>query len=231
VQLTVAHKPVFKLYCSEAYQYAYRGTVYPYAMQIERLDGFEGPIHLEVADRQIKDLDGIQIPEMTVEPGQTSFMLRLFLPETMHINIQAHSNVYAQGYVSFVDKWGQQQSHLVVSTMRCMVRTLPPVAKLQAVDRSVAARPGGSASCRLELIRTSNFSGPVKIELVPGERSAGCSAEPVTLAAGELAASIQVRVDAGAKPRPDAALVFRAIGGLPGDVQVISEAHVGLDLQ
>ena len=53
VQLTVAHKPVFKLYCSEAYQYAHRGTVYPYAMQIERLDGFDGPIHLEVADRQI----------------------------------------------------------------------------------------------------------------------------------------------------------------------------------
>ena len=69
LQLTVAHKPVFQLYCSEAYQYAHRGTVYPYAMQIERLDGFDGPIHLEVADRQIKDLDGAEVREMTIEPG------------------------------------------------------------------------------------------------------------------------------------------------------------------
>jgi hypothetical protein len=231
LQVTVAHKPVFKLYCSEAYQYAHRGTVYPYLMEIERLDGFKGPIHLEVADRQIKDLDGIEVREMTVEPGQTSFLLPLYLPETMHINIQAHSNVYAQGYVTFMDKWGQQQTHLVVSTMRCMVRTLPPVAKLQSVDRALTVKKGSIATCRLVLIRTSNFSGPMKIELVaPGEAD-GYFAEPFVLPANESTASVAVRIGPEVKPRADATLTFRATGSMTGSVQVISEVSVAIEFE
>src|SRR5258708_14751414 len=144
-------------------------------MEVERLDGFNGPIHLEVADRQIKDLDGAVVREMTVEPDQTTFLIPLYFPETMHVNMQAHSNIYTQGYVTFVDKWGQEQSHLVVSTMRCMVRTLPQVAKLQAIDRELVVKPGGEAACRLELIRTSNFSGPARIELVQSTSSEGFS--------------------------------------------------------
>ncbi len=231
LQLTVAHKPVFKLYCSEAYQYAHRGTVYPYLMQIERLDDFAGPIHLEVCDRQIKDLDGIEVRRMTVEPGQTSFMLPLYLPETMHINIQAHSNVYAQGYVSFTDKFGQPQSHLVVSTMRCMVRTLPPVAKLQAVERSIVVRPGMTVDCPLEVIRTSNSSCPLKIELVGPSEGEGFFASSLVLPANESKATISVRIAAEAKPRQNAALTFRATGSMAGGVQVISEATVGLSFE
>jgi hypothetical protein len=136
MQLTVVHKPVFRLYCNEAYQYAHRGTVYPYLMEVERLNGFDQPIHLEVADRQIKDLDGIEIPVTTIAPEQSQFMLPLYLPETMHINVQAHSNVYAQGHVAFIDKFGQKQTMLVVSTMRCMIRTLPTVVKLRIPELS-----------------------------------------------------------------------------------------------
>jgi hypothetical protein len=54
LQLTVRHKPVFRLFGNEAYQYVYRDTVYPYLMEVERRDGFDGPIQLEVADRQTK---------------------------------------------------------------------------------------------------------------------------------------------------------------------------------
>jgi hypothetical protein len=82
IQLTVRHKPVLRLFCSEAYQYAYRGSVYPYAMEIERLNGFTGPVHIELADRQIKDLDGIVVHETTVPENQTKFDLSLYLPET-----------------------------------------------------------------------------------------------------------------------------------------------------
>jgi hypothetical protein len=231
LQLTVAHKPVFKLYCSEAYQYAHRGTVYPYLMQIERLDDFAGPIHLEVCDRQIKDLDGIEVRRMTVEPGQTSFMLPLYLPETMHINIQAHSNVYAQGYVNFTDKFGQPQSHLVVSTMRCMVRTLPPVAKLQAIERSITARPGTTVACPLEVIRTSNFSGPLKIELVSPNEGEGFFANSLVLPANASKTTIPVRIAVEARPRQNTTLTFRATGNMAGGVQVISEATVGLSFE
>ena len=230
IQLTVRHKPMLRIYCSEAYQYAYRGTVYPYAMEVERLQGFTGPIHVEVADRQIKDLDGIVVRETTLEPGQSKFMLPVYLPETMHINVQAHSNVYAQAYVVFQDAWGQQQSQAFVSEMRCMIRPLPAVAKLSVVDSEISARLGESVACNLRLDRTSLFSGAMHVELVEPRADSGCLAQPITIEPDQATAIIRVRLpDKPSLPIPTQ-LKFRATGELPGYARVVSEATVRLDL-
>ena len=224
VQLTVVHKPVFKLYCNEAYQYAHRGTVYPYLMEVERLDGFNGPIKLQMADRQIKDLDGIEIVPTTIAPGQSQVLLPLNLPETMHINVQAHSNVYAQGYVEFLDKFGQKQTLLVVSTMRCMIRTLPTVTKLRAENRELTVSKDGTVTCPLVLDRTSHFSGPVEIQLI--DPAQGISADPASIAAGQARTEVVLHVPPAAAPRPNLALTFRAQGKMGDGMQVISEAKV-----
>jgi len=228
IQLTVVHKPVFKLYCNEAYQYAHRGTVYPYLMEIERLEGFDGPIHLQVADRQIKDLDGIEIVNTTIAPGETKVMLPLYLPETMHINVQAHSNVYAQGHVEFVDEHGQKQTMLVVSTMRCMIRTLPTVAKLRSMDREMAATSGTTIRCPVAIDRTSQFQGPMQIELM--DAAPGITAATVTLPANQSQTDVLVQIDPSVKHAANMALKFRAVGNMGGDVKVITETIVPLEL-
>jgi hypothetical protein len=224
VQLTIVHKPVFKLYCNEAYQYAHRGTVYPYLMEVERLDGFDGPIHLQVADRQIKDLDGIEVLRTTIGPGESRVMLPVYLPETMHINVQAHSNVYAQGYVEFQDKFNQKQTLLVVSTMRCMIRTLPTVAKLRPLDRELVVQPGRVASCGLAIDRTAHFSGSMTVELV--DPVAGVTATPVTIPANHSRTEIAVQIDPGMQPCRNLNLRFRARGMMSGEVEVIAETTI-----
>ena len=229
VQLTVVHKPVFRLYCNEAYQYAHRGTVYPYLMEVERLNGFDQPIHLQVADRQIKDLDGIEIPETTIAPEQSQFMLPLYLPETMHINVQAHSNVYAQGHVAFVDKFGQQQTMLVVSTMRCMIRTLPTVVKLRSLERELSGSTDSSIVCTLVLDRTPNFTGPMQIQLV--DPFPGIAAEAVTIGPGQNTAEVMIQVDQSMPHESSVPLRFCAVGIMDDDVQVVSEAKVMLVLR
>ena len=62
---------MFKITCSEAYQYAPRGSVHPYALKIERLNGFTGPITLQLCERQVQDLDGIELVEAVVPEGAT----------------------------------------------------------------------------------------------------------------------------------------------------------------
>src|SRR5207253_10673374 len=94
LHLTVQHKPIFRLTCNEAYQYAHRGTVYPYALQVERLNGFDGPITLQICDRQVQDLDGIEVVERVVAPGVKETVALVYLPETMHANAQHHSRPY-----------------------------------------------------------------------------------------------------------------------------------------
>ena len=223
--LTVQHKPLFRLFCSEAYQYAHRGTIHRYQMEVERLD-YNGPITLQIADRQIKDLDGADVLITTIPAGETHFLLPLYLPETMHINVQAHSNIYAQGFATFQDRWGQKQSTCIVSEMRCMVRTLPTVTRLQAVDRELSLSADGTAYCRLHLDRTSLFSGPLQISLTEDAASRGLTAEPVIIPAGKTEALLVVRRNAGEKLSPKAALRFRGTGDLGEGTTVITEVVV-----
>ncbi|MFN0053227.1 MAG: hypothetical protein ACKV0T_13675 [Planctomycetales bacterium] len=222
IQLTVRHKQVFRLYCNEAYQYAHRGTIYPYLMEVERMNGFDGPIHLEIGDRQIMDLDGVEIVNSMFPAGESKLMLPLFMPESMHINIQPHSNIYAQGYAIFQDKWGQRQAMLQVSEMRCMIRPLPTVAKLRVKEKSLVLAPGESRTCTVQVDRTSNFSGPLHIELfepVPGLR-----VEPVVIPAEQTASVVTVTAEAGAVFPRGTRLKLRGTGDLPGGVKVVSEA-------
>lgn len=140
--LTVTHVPVFRLFCNEAYQYAHRGSIFPYRMEVERLDGFSAPITLQVSDRQNRDLDGIEMIEVEIPTQSSETRLPIYLPETMHINVQSQSQLYCQGKASFVDKHGVEQHVLVVSEKRNLLRTLPPVVKLKAPTPVVVARPG-----------------------------------------------------------------------------------------
>jgi hypothetical protein len=226
VQLTVQHKPIFKLTCNEAYQYGHRGTIYPYAMQIERLGGFDGEIHLQLCERQVQDLDGIEVVEQLIPPGVTEFKNRVYLPESMHTSVQHHCRPYAQAWATFTDKWGQKQSMLAISDKRNMIRTLPTVVKLKAVDDHVAARPGTTVRCQLVLERTPNFDGAMDVELVEPEARTGFAADRVRIKPGQTRAEVSVRISDSASCPPDLLFKFRAVGQLREDVTVISEASM-----
>jgi hypothetical protein len=226
--LTVQHKPVFRLFCNEAYQYAYRGTIYPYTMQVERLGDFDEAITVQLGDRQNRDLDGIEFFEVTIPPGANETRVPIYLPESMHINVLSQSQIYAQAYAFFTDKWGQRQSTLVVSEKRNMIRTMPTVAKLQSVDRELTARRGSTVTCRLVLDRTSNFTGPVEVELVEPPGSAGFAAAKGRIEAGAQEVAMAVHVPLDRDTASDPVLRFQARGQLAGDVTVVSETTVPL---
>ncbi len=146
----------------------------------------------------------------------------IYLPETMHINIQSQSQLYVQGHTAFTDRWGAKQSFLVVSEKRCMLRTMPPVVKFKAVDREILARPGETIEGRFELERTSNFSGPMDIELISPGPESGFSAAPARFEAGTTSTLIPVRCG---RTIGDGVvtLEFRAVGKLDSGATVISE--------
>jgi len=224
IPLTVLHKPIFRLYCSEAYLYAHRGSVFPYLMEIERQNGFQGKITLQISDRQNRDLDGIEMQEVDVPAENTQIMLPIYLPETMHINIQSQSQLYSQAYATFTDQHGQQQHFLAVSEKRNMLRTLPPVVKLKAVDKELKCSTETRVRCRLKLQRTSNFLGPMDLTLVRGATQADCSLTPLSIATGqsEIECEIQVGKQTGSQQ-----LTFRATGQMAGQT-VISETNVSI---
>lgn len=232
LQLTVRHKPVFRLECSEAYLYAHRGSVFPYPMQIERLNGFDGEITLQIGDRQNRDLDFIEMFETRIPPGQTQAIMPIYLPEVMHINVQSQSQLYTQGHASFVDKHGRQQSVLVVSEKRNMLRTLPPVVKLNAVEERIHVQAERNVVCRFRLDRTSHFPGAMQLELVDQPPNGYFVAESQPIPAGATEAHFVLTIrerkegSAGIPAGQEFPLRFRATGRMQDRFQIITEAVV-----
>ena len=108
-------------------------------MEIERLNGFDGEITIQIGDRQNRDLDGIEMIETVIPAGRSEFFLPIYLPETMHINVQSQSQLYSQAYALFQDVNGNEQSVLVLSEKRNMLRTLPPVVKSLPIAELIRA--------------------------------------------------------------------------------------------
>jgi hypothetical protein len=225
LHLTVQHKPVFRLFCNEAYQYGHRGSVHPYLMEIERLDGFDGPVTLQLGDRQNRDLDGIAMFETVIPASVIQAHMPVYLPEDMHVNVQSQSQLYVQGYAVFTDRWGERQSLLVVSEKRNIIRTLPPVVKLKVIDTMLLARPGATLECRVQLERTPSFEGPMQVTL--SQPNSDLSAEPVTIDAGATTALVRLHVATETRSR-DPLLKLRACGFLRPDTPLVSEASVNI---
>lgn len=223
LHLTVQHKPMFRITCNEAYQYAPRGSIHPYPITIERLNGFSGPISLQLCERQVQDLDGIEVVETVIPAGAAEAQALIYLPETMHAGVQHHSRPYVQGYATFTDQWGARQTILAVCDKRCMVRTTPQVVKLRAMANEIAAVPGESFECKLFLDRTSNFTSAAEIELIA---LPGFKAQNVHLQDGQTEAVIRVKVDSQVKPQSEHVLSFRATGKLAGGGTAVTEAAV-----
>lgn len=212
IALTIRHKPVFRLTCEEAYQYAHRGTIYPYKMTLERQNGFAGTVLIQQADRQNRDLDGIQFLPTEVAAGQTEFMMPIYLPETMHINIQSQSQLYTQAYASFIDTHGVKQHFLAVAEKRNMLRTLPTVVKLYGPDAVVTAAPGKTVVASLTLERTSNMQSSMQLVVVDGKAEGQDAAaeadrdhqpwlvQPMTIDGGQEQVKLPIQVHETASP-------------------------------
>ncbi|MFP6762667.1 MAG: PPC domain-containing protein [Planctomycetaceae bacterium] len=229
LHLSTQHKPLFRLFCPEAYLYAHRGSVFPYPMEVERLNGFDGPIHIQQGDRQNRDMDGVEMLQTLVKTGRTDFFLPIYLPETMSINVQSQTQLYSQAWAHFSDSYGQEQAMLVLSEKRNMLRSMPPVVKLQAIDSSLSAIAGATVTCRLRLQRTSNFDGTMDVELRNPSTETGLTMQSSGFAAGADELTVSLLVPRGQAPGP-LSLRFRATGQLKNR-RIISEARVLLQIR
>ena len=140
----------------------------------------------------------------------------------MHINIQSQSQLYSQAYATFTDQHGQQQRFLAVSEKRNMLRTLPPVVKLNAIDKQLSCSVGSQVRCQLKLQRTSNFTGPMDLTLVSDPTRSDCSLKPLSIAAGQSEIECELQMGQLTGQRQ---LTFRATGQMAGQT-VISETSV-----
>ena len=118
---------------------------------------------------------------------------------------------------------------LVLAEKRNMLRSMPPVVKLRSIDETVSAKAGETVSCRLRLQRTSNFDGPMKVELLNQLPDSCVEAGTAMFDAGKSETVIPVKVTSSKADSP-VTLRFRATGQLRDRV-LISETTVLLHVR
>jgi hypothetical protein len=209
VLLAVALPVPFKVVGDFDLRLAPRGTIHRRRYRIER-GGYDGPLEVSLADRQMRHLQGVSGPTITVPPGVSEFEYPLQLPPWMEIGRTCRACVMAVGVikepngeqtVSFSSVGQNEQIVAVVETGQL---------GLEVEKASVLARKGQAVTVQVKVARGKELKGPVKLELLIPEHIRGVSAEPVVIPAEESRAVFTLRFASGALGPFNKPVVLRA---------------------
>ena len=209
VLLVVGLKAPFKLVGAFDLRLAPRGSVFRRRYKIER-NGFTGTLEVSLADRQMRHLQGVTGPTITVPPGTDEFEYAVRLPPWMETGRTSRACIMAVGVikeggadytVGYSSDAQNDQVIAVVETGRLGIET---------DRRSVAAAPGGQATVTVRVRRGKGLSGPVKLELIRPDHVHGLSAEPVTIPADQSRATFSLRFASGEMGPFNMPVVLRA---------------------
>ncbi|QDU27949.1 hypothetical protein ETAA8_30410 [Anatilimnocola aggregata] len=203
-----------------------RGTTYPADVIVERLDGYEGPVTLQMAATQQRQRRGIRGGSLTVPAGVEQVQYPIFMPEWLETSLTARMNVIgvtpvADGKGNIRQVTGIMDGFIVMSLEGALL-------KITHEPLEYVASPGGSIDIPLKVSRTVKLPTSADVLLMgSGEKNAPLTADGLHLAPSEDQCTLKVKI------APDAKLgvhhaVIRATALQDGKWPAISETTVGI---
>ena len=201
VALAVAIPTPFKL-DGQAFRTSYgeRGTLSRRHYVIER-NGFQGPLTISLADRQIRHQQGVVAQPLKVAADVTEFDYAIALPTWLEMNRTSRTVVMAVGEIK---DWDDSQ-HLVsyssgATKDQIIILTAPSPLSVRSQRPTLRVRPSGSATVALEIARGVLQPTPVTVELLVPDHMRGITAQPVTISAKQSTAKLPVTFAAECGP-------------------------------
>ena len=207
-----------------------RGSTHLFPLLIERLDGFDGEIILEMTAKQQRHRQGLAGDEFIIEPSAKRIEYPIFVPEWMETT--KTSRMILNGAIRIADSKGTIRTLLQRMEMRFGI--LPEGAMMKVTHRSGEYHPviGKGLRIPLTVSRVPEFQEPVRLELVPTEEQKdSISAEPILLPAGESEAAIEVHIGNNHQTEGEQKLLIRATAYRNGKWLVKSETTVAVGLR
>jgi hypothetical protein len=208
----------------------HRGSTFLAPMLIERLEGFDGPITLEMTAKQQRHRQGLTSGEMVVAPDAKRVEYTIFVPEWMETT--KTSRMILNGSVRVADPKGTVRTLLQRQELRFGILPEGALMKLSHTPTKDRVECGGDVRIALSLSIAPEFREPIRITLEPDESQAGAfSMQPITLPAGQLETTAVVRIANDARCRGEQSILFRATALKDGRWPVISETSVLLEVR
>lgn len=201
-----------------------RGTTYPADVIVERLDGYEGPVLLQMAATQQRQRRGIRGGEMTVPAGVDAVQYPVFMPEWLETSLTARINVI--GVTPIKDPKGNIRHVTGIMDGFIVMSLEGALLKLTHEQQEYVAKPGATIEVPLKVSRTVKLPVPADVVLVGNsEKGNVFAADPFQLPANANQATIKLRISADARPGTHPA-VIRATAMQDGKWPAVSETAV-----
>lgn len=203
-----------------------RGTTYPADVVVERLDGYTGPVLLQMAATQQRQRRGIRGGELTVPAGVDQVQYPIFMPEWLETSLTARMNVI--GVTPIADPKGNIRHVTGIMDGFIVMSLEGALLKLTHEQQEFVAAPGSTLEIPLKVSRTVKLPVAADVVLVgSGEKGAVFTAAPVQLPQSVTQHTLKLKIAADAKPGLHQA-VIRATALQDGKWPAISETTVDI---
>jgi hypothetical protein len=207
-----------------------RGTTYPADVLIERLEGYEGPIHLQMASTQQRQRRGIRGAELQVPAGVDQVQYPVFMPEWLETSLTARMNVI--GVAQVADPQGNIRSVTGIMDGFIVMSLEGALLKLSHEPAERIVKLGDTLELPLKVARSAKLLEEVRVELVPHEEHPHLAvAEPVTVHREETTVQLALRIAQDQQWVGKRSFTFRATALREGRWSTISETTVPLIIQ
>lgn len=191
--LRVAVPTPFKLKGIFETKYAPRGSTFTRRYRVER-NGFEGPLWVEIADRQARHLQGVTGPKVALAAGVSEFEFPFTLPPNMEIARTSRTCLAVFGEVADPDGSKHVVSHTSVDqNEQCIVLIDPNRLNVETTLRSIRREPGTELRIPFRVARGNGLRGPVRVELLVPKTVSGVVCDPVDVPEGSNSGTLTLR--------------------------------------
>jgi hypothetical protein len=206
----------------------HRGTTFPAPLIVERLEGFEGEVRLEMSSRQDRHRQGIRGPELLVPAGVSRIEYPCFMPEWLETS--RTSRMILNAVTKVADARGNVR-HLV-NRMDGRITMSMEGALLKISHRAgeLRVRRGQAFEIPVDILRSQKLSEPVRVELVVDKELRGLvKADPADIPASTDKCVIRATSIDDARLDGTVELTQRATAYPQPHLPVISESTVQVE--
>lgn len=209
--LGVAIKTPFKIYAPFETRYASRGTTYTRHYHIDR-GGFEGPIEIEPADRQVRHLQGVTGGKVIVPPGESEFDYTVSLPPWMEIGRTSRFCLMGSAFVEDAEGKKHRVSFSSHAQDDQIIVLVDPVRiSLQLPSTTFVASRGDSIEIPVSVRRATDLQGDVRVHVTAPSHITDWSSTPSVIPADREAGVVKLHIDKAPQHPFNAPFIVNAV--------------------
>jgi hypothetical protein len=216
LKLAVTVPTPFKIFGKFETKYAARGSTFVRQFSIDR-GGFEGPITVRLAERQVRHLQGVTGPTIVVPPGVNEFEYPAHLPPWMEIGRTSRTCLMGVGDIQDPDGTMHRVSFTSQEQFDQIIVLVDPGQLDIHLDRtSIQDSSNAPARVKVTVSRGQRLTGAVKIELISPDHMRCVSASAITVPPEQQNGVLELKFTSGTLSPFNMPLTIRATANVDG---------------